>query len=136
MALPILVAEELGMKPEDFSLMYQDTDAAPVGHGLVRVPDDASTAAARSIEAAQDLREQLLDAAAEELEADRDDLELAEGAIRVKGAPEKSVTIVDLAGSGATFHGKGSGDVPEAPPVEAERLRRHGSGSSRSSRRS
>ena len=29
MALPILVAEQLGMKPEDFSLMYQDTDAAP-----------------------------------------------------------------------------------------------------------
>ena len=26
---PILVSEELGMKPEDFSLLYQDTDAAP-----------------------------------------------------------------------------------------------------------
>jgi CO/xanthine dehydrogenase Mo-binding subunit len=72
------------------------------------------------IEAAGDLREQLLDAAAEQLEVSRDDLELADGAVRVKGAPDRSVTIADLAGSGATFHGKGSGAVPEAPPVEAE----------------
>ena len=72
------------------------------------------------VEAAIDLREQLLDAAAAELEADRGDLELADGAARVKGAPDRAVTIADLAGSGATFHGKGSGDVPEAPPCEAE----------------
>ena len=62
------------------------------------------------------LRERLLDAAASELEADRGDLELAEGAVRVKGAADRSITIADLAGSGTTFHGKGSGDVPEAPP--------------------
>ena len=30
------------------------------------------------------------------------------------------MTIADLAGSGTTFHGKGSGDVPEAPPCDAE----------------
>ena len=28
MALPLFAAEELGMQPEDFSLLYQDTDAA------------------------------------------------------------------------------------------------------------
>ena len=29
MALPLLVADVLGMKPSDFSILYQDTDAAP-----------------------------------------------------------------------------------------------------------
>jgi CO/xanthine dehydrogenase Mo-binding subunit len=37
----------------------------------------------------------------------------------VKGSPEKSVTIAELAASG-TIHGKGAGDVPEAPPAPAE----------------
>ena len=119
MALPILVAEQLGMNPEDFSLMYQDTDAAPWDMGSCGSQTTFNSGRA-AIEAAVDLRQQLLDAAAEELEVSRDDLEVAEGAVRVKGAPEKSVTIVDLAGSGATFHGKGSGTVPEAPEVDAE----------------
>jgi CO/xanthine dehydrogenase Mo-binding subunit len=119
MALPILVAAELGMTPEDFSLMYQDTDAAPWDMGSCGSQTTFNSGRA-AIEAAVDLRQQLLDAAAEQLEVSRDDLELAEGAVRVKGAPEKSVTIADLAGSGTTFHGKGSGAVPEAPEVDAE----------------
>ena len=38
----------------------------------------------------------------------------AEGVIRVKGSPDQSVAIADLAGSGKPYLGKGSGDVPEA----------------------
>jgi CO/xanthine dehydrogenase Mo-binding subunit len=119
MALPILVADELGMKPEDFSLLYQDTDAAPWDMGSCGSQTTFNSGRA-AIAAAAEVREQLLDAAAEKLEVAREDLELAESSARVKGAPEKSVTIADLAGSGATFHGKGSGDVPEAPAVDAE----------------
>jgi CO/xanthine dehydrogenase Mo-binding subunit len=119
MALPVFVAEELGMKPEDFSLMYQDTDAAPWDMGSCGSQTTLNSGRA-VIEAAQDLREQLLDAASAELEVDRNDLELADGEVRVKGAPDKSISIADLAGSGATFHGKGSGEVPEAPPVDVE----------------
>jgi CO/xanthine dehydrogenase Mo-binding subunit len=119
MALPLLVAEQLGMKPEDFSLLYQDTDAAPWDMGSCGSQTTLNSGRA-VVEAASDLREQLLDAAAQELEVDRGDLELVDGAARVKGAPDKLVTIADLAGSGQTFHGKGSGEVPEAPPVEAE----------------
>ena len=119
MALPVLVAEQLGMQPSDFSLLYQDTDASPWEMGSCGSQTTLNSGRA-VIEAAGDLREQLLDAAAEQLEVSRDDLELADGAVRVKGAPDRSVTIADLAGSGATFHGKGSGEVPEAPPVEAE----------------
>jgi CO/xanthine dehydrogenase Mo-binding subunit len=119
MALPVLAAEQLGMNPEDFSIMYQDTDAAPWDMGSCGSQTTFNSGRA-VIEAAIDLRERLLDAGAAELEVDRNDLEVAEGAVSVKGAPEKSVTIADLAGSGATFHGKGSGDPPAAPPCDVE----------------
>lgn len=118
MAMPAYVAEELGMRPEDFSLHYQDTDAAPSDMGSCGSQTTFNSARA-VIAAAREVREQLLDAAAEELEAAREDLELAEGRVRVKGSPDKTVAIADLAAAG-TFHGKGAGVVPESPPVDAE----------------
>jgi CO/xanthine dehydrogenase Mo-binding subunit len=119
MALPLLVAEQLGMKPEDFSLMYQDTDAGPWDMGSCGSQTTFNNGRA-VIAAAQEVRDQLLDAAAGQLEVSRDDLELAEGAVRVKGAPDKSVAIADLTGEGTPFLGKGSGDVPDAPDCDAE----------------
>ena len=119
MALPLLVAEQLGMKPEDFSLMYQDTDAGPWDMGSCGSQTTFNNGRA-VIAAAIEVRDQLLDAAAEQLEVSREDLELADGAVRVKGAPEKTVSIADLAGSGAPFLGKGSGSVPDAPACDAE----------------
>jgi carbon-monoxide dehydrogenase large subunit len=71
------------------------------------------------IAAAADLREQLLDAAAEALEAGLEDLELRDGAVYVAGSPDKFVTIADLA-AGGTFHGKGAGVVPAGPDAPAE----------------
>ena len=113
MAMPIFVAEELGMKPEDFTILYQDTAAANWDMGSCGSQTTFNSGRA-ILAAAADVREQLLDAAAEELEVDRQDLELAEGAVRVKGSPDRSVTIADLAGA-STINGKGSGDVPDAP---------------------
>jgi CO/xanthine dehydrogenase Mo-binding subunit len=119
MALPLFAAEVLGLRPEDVSLMYQDTDAAPWDAGSCGSQTTFNNGRA-VVAASVDLREQLLDAAAEELEASRDDLELVNGAIRVKGSPDKGVTIADLAGAGTPFLGKGSGEPPPAPPCEAE----------------
>jgi CO/xanthine dehydrogenase Mo-binding subunit len=118
MAMPIYVAEELGMRPEDFSLLYQDTDAAPWDAGSCGSQTTFNNARA-VIAAAVDVRDQLLDAAAEKLEAARDDLELVAGSVRVKGSPDKAVTIAELAAE-STFHGKGAGEVPECPPAPAE----------------
>ncbi len=118
MAMPGFVAEELGMRPEDFSLLYQDTDAAPWDMGSCGSQTTFNSVRA-VLAATDDLRDQLLDAASEELEAARDDLELVGGSVRVKGSADKAVTIAELAADG-TFHGKGSGDVPEAPPAAAE----------------
>lgn len=118
MAMPAYVAEELGMEPEDFSMLYQDTDAAPWDMGSCGSQTTFNSARA-VIAATVEVRDQLLDAAADRLEASRDDLELVERTVRVKGSPEKSVSIVDLAVAG-TIHGKGAGELPEAPPAPAQ----------------
>jgi len=113
MALPMFVAEELGMQPQDFTILYQDTAAANWDMGSCGSQTTFNSGRA-VLAAAIDVREQLLDAAAEELEVDREDLELVDGSVRVKGSPDRSLTIGDLAGAG-TMHGKGSGDVPDVP---------------------
>jgi len=114
MAMPKLVARELGMRPEEVSIVYQDTDLAPWDMGSCGSQTTFNSGRA-VLAAAAEVREHLLDAAAEQLEADREDLELAEGAARVKGSPDRSVAIAELVGAIGTVHGKGSGEVPEAP---------------------
>jgi CO/xanthine dehydrogenase Mo-binding subunit len=118
MAMPKFVAEELGMDPKDISILYQDTDAAPWDMGSSGSQTTFNSVRA-VLAAAVDVREQLLDAAAEALEAAREDLELVGGSVSVKGTPSKAVTIAELAAAG-TFHGKGSGPLPESPAVQAE----------------
>jgi CO/xanthine dehydrogenase Mo-binding subunit len=113
MGLPLLAAEVLGMKPEDFSILYQDTDAGPWDMGSSGSQTTFNNGRA-VIGAATEVREQLLDDAADKLEASRSDLELADGVVRVVGSPDRSVEISELAGSGKQYLGKGSGEVPEA----------------------
>jgi CO/xanthine dehydrogenase Mo-binding subunit len=117
MGLPLLAAEVLGMKPEDFSILYQDTDAGPWDMGSSGSQTTFNNGRA-VIGAATEVREQLLDDAADKLEAARSDLELADGTVRVVGSPDRSVAISELAGSGKQYLGKGSGDVPEASPAD------------------
>jgi CO/xanthine dehydrogenase Mo-binding subunit len=74
------------------------------------------------IAAATEVREQLLDLAADLLEANRADLELVDGTARVKGSRTASVSIADLAAQAAgagLLLGKGSGEPPPTPAVNA-----------------
>jgi CO/xanthine dehydrogenase Mo-binding subunit len=119
MALPLLAAEVLGMQPTDFSILYQDTDAGPWDAGSSGSQTTFNNGRA-VVQAAGEVRERLLDLAGAKLEAARDDLELADGQVRLRGAPAKAVSIAELAGSGAAILGKGSGPVPENPPCDPE----------------
>lgn len=116
MAMPAFVAEMLGMRPTDFQILYQDTDAAPWDMGSAG-SQTTFNAGRAVIDAARDVREQLLAAAGDMLEASKDDLELAEGRVQVKGSPDRAVTIAEIAAS-TTIHGKGSGPLPESPAVD------------------
>ena len=119
MALPLLVAEVLGMEPSSFSILYQDTDAAPWDAGSSGSQTTMNSGRA-AVAAAAEVRERLLDLAAEKLEVAREDLELVGGRVQVVGSPGKAVEILELAESGEPLIGKGSGPVPENPPCDAE----------------
>jgi CO/xanthine dehydrogenase Mo-binding subunit len=119
MALPLLVADVLGMEPSDFGILYQDTDAAPFDAGSSGSQTTMNNGRA-VVAAAGEVRERLLDLAAEKLEVAREDLELADGQVRVIGSPSKAVEISELAGSGEPLIGKGSGPVPDNPPCHPE----------------
>ena len=121
MALPILAAEVLGMRPDEFRILYQDTDAGPYDGGASGSQTTFNNGRA-VIAAASEIREQLLDLAADFLEANRADLELVDGMVRVKGSQTSSVTIADLASQAAgagLLLGRGSGEPPPTPAVNA-----------------
>ncbi|HMM41271.1 MAG TPA: molybdopterin-dependent oxidoreductase, partial [Thermomicrobiales bacterium] len=58
------------------------------------------------IRAADEARRQILEIAGSELEASPDDLEMVEGKVRVKGAPDKEMTVASVAQKSMTFGGK------------------------------
>src|SRR4029077_12745717 len=99
MGLPLIAAEVLGMRPDDFSILYQDTDAGPWDMGSSGSQTTFNNGRA-VVAAATEVREKLLELAAEQLEIDPLDLELRDGAVQVKGVPQKSVSIAELAGTG------------------------------------
>ncbi|HEX9662348.1 MAG TPA: molybdopterin cofactor-binding domain-containing protein, partial [Candidatus Binatia bacterium] len=94
-SLAQIVAQELGISPERVSVTFPDTDVTPF---------DQSTSSSRTVftmggaarQAAEQVRRQLLEIGANVLEADVEDLELVEGNMQVKGAPEKKKSISQL----------------------------------------
>ena len=121
MTLRMLAAKELGMRPEDFELVYQDTSAAPFDTGATGSQTLLNNGRA-VIEGAREVAAQLRDVAAEQLEAAAGDIVLADGAAHVSGSPDKLIAIAELAAiaaEGEMLIGKGSGTPPEYPSVSA-----------------
>jgi CO/xanthine dehydrogenase Mo-binding subunit len=75
------------------------------------------------IRAAEDARRQTLAIAAEEFEVSAEDLEIVDGRVQVRGFPDRSVALGDLAGKAMTFggkydpiHGTGSQSITDRAP--------------------
>lgn len=120
MTLRQLAADELGMAPDDFQLVYQDTSVAPYDMGATGSQTLFNNGRAVVAAAAQ-VAEQLRNLAAEQLEADPADIVLADGAASVAGTPTRSVPIAELAGiaaGGELLIGHGSGAPPGPPPLQ------------------
>ncbi len=100
MTLRNLAADELGMDPEDFEIVYQDTAAAPYDTGATGSQTLINNGRA-VVGASQRIAQQLRELAAAQLEADPDDIVLADGEAHVAGTPAKAITIVELAGIAA-----------------------------------
>jgi aerobic carbon-monoxide dehydrogenase large subunit len=95
-ALAQICADAFGVRPQDVTVIAGDTAAAPLGLGgfasrqtvtagsSVKIAADAVAAKARKL-------------ASHMLEAAEEDLEIADGAVRVVGAPQLAVKLGDLA---------------------------------------
>jgi carbon-monoxide dehydrogenase large subunit len=100
-----IVAEELGVKPEHIRVVAPDTDVTPF---------ERSTTSSRTtfhsgnalLAAARDARQQILEVAADLLEASPGDLELRDERVWVKGAPDHSVPLAKLWRSGMYARGQ------------------------------
>ncbi len=119
MTLRQLAADELGMDPEDFEIIYQDTGVAPYDTGATGSQTLLNNGRA-VVAAAEQISEQLKEHAANQLEAAASDIVLADGAAHVAGTPDKNISIAELAGiaaGGELLIGKGSGTPPPYPEI-------------------
>ncbi|HJU57362.1 MAG TPA: aerobic carbon-monoxide dehydrogenase large subunit [Actinomycetota bacterium] len=91
-----IVAEELGIQPEDIKVMHGDTDNTPYGLGTYASRSTPTVGAATAL-VARKLREKGRKLAAHLLEVSEEDVEFEKGKYFVKGAPENAKTIQDVA---------------------------------------
>ncbi len=102
-----IVAEEIGIPPEDIDVVHGDTDNTPFGLGTYGSRSTPVSGAAAAL-VARKVRDKAQIIASGMLETTVADLEWDKGKFVVKGDPEKSVSIQDIA-----MKAHGAGDLPE-----------------------
>jgi CO/xanthine dehydrogenase Mo-binding subunit len=115
-----IAAEVLKVPMEEVEIPLPDSDHTPFSQGpwALRVTVSGGNAV---MLAAEDARRQILELAAQMLEANVNDLELADRKIQVKGSPEKGLSLAEVARyaifkhGGSPIMGKGVDD-PETEP--------------------
>ena len=98
-----IIAEELGLPATDIEVEEGDTDTAPYGLGTY-ASRSTPTAGAAAAMAARKIRAKAKKIAAHLLEVNEDDLEWNMNKWQVKGSPEQSKTIQDIAFAAYTNH--------------------------------
>ena len=123
-----IAAETFGVGMEEIEITTAPTDAAPFagGTGGSKITYTVGMAVQR---AAEDARRQLLAVASEELEASVEDLEIADGMVRVRGVPGSGLSLKDIANRTMGFaarhepvYGTGSTAIRESAPGFAAHL--------------
>jgi len=93
-----IVADRLGITPDQVDVMHGDTGTGPWGLGtygsrsLAVGGESIARSTAKVVEKAKQI-------AAHQLEAAPEDIELADGKFAVKGSPEKGLTLAEIAGA-------------------------------------
>jgi carbon-monoxide dehydrogenase large subunit len=91
-----IVAEELGLDPQELMVEEGDTDTAPYGLGTYASRSTPVAGGALAL-AARRIREKAKKIAAHMMEASEDDVEWKDYKFNVKGVPGKSVTMKEVA---------------------------------------
>jgi CO/xanthine dehydrogenase Mo-binding subunit len=103
--LAMIAAEVLEQPVERMRVALLPSDAAPYA-GLSGGSKITYTVGLAVQAAAEEARRQLLEIAASELEAAPEDLELVDGAVRVRGFPDRQITLQQIAALSMTFGGR------------------------------
>ncbi len=110
-AWSMIVADKLGISPDDIDVLHSDTAIAPLGldtYGSRSLPV-GGVAIAMACDKVIDKAKQI---AAHQLEADAEDLEYHGGAFNVKGSPDKSMPLAAIAFEAFTAHNLPDGLEP------------------------
>jgi aerobic carbon-monoxide dehydrogenase large subunit len=91
-----MVAQELGLTPDDVEVVHGDTDRTPFGLGTYGSRSTPVSGAA-AVMAARKVRDRARLVAAAMLEVSADDLEWLDGKWRVRGDPEQGAGIAEIA---------------------------------------
>ncbi|MFP5398662.1 MAG: xanthine dehydrogenase family protein molybdopterin-binding subunit [Gammaproteobacteria bacterium] len=94
-ALAQIVAEELGVKFDDVSVVHGDTDVVPWDIGAFASHTTFMVGRAAQI-AAQQVKAQMLERAAQRLDAPPRDLVVRDGVVSVTGHPQRSVGVREV----------------------------------------
>jgi CO/xanthine dehydrogenase Mo-binding subunit len=100
-----IAAAELGVPAEEIAVRTADTDTAPYA-GMSAGSKVLYTVGNAVRMAAADAQRQILEIASRELEAAPADLEVADGKVRVKGAPERAISLKEIGHKSTAFGGK------------------------------
>lgn len=123
-----IAAETFSMETGEIAVTTAPTDSAPFagGTGGSKITYTVGKAVQR---AAEDALRQILAVASEALEASADDLELVDGAVRVRGVPGSAISLKDIASrtmgfaaSNEPVYGTGSTAIRESSPGFAAHL--------------
>jgi carbon-monoxide dehydrogenase large subunit len=101
-----IIAEELGIPHSDVTVEEGDTDTAPYGLGTYASRSTPTAGAAAAV-ACRKIKDKSQKIAAHLLEVAEEDLEWEVGKFSVKGVPDKSVTIQEVAFAAYTNHPQG-----------------------------
>ena len=122
----IIAAAAFGLSPDKVRVVCADTSSGPYagGSGGSKV---TYTVGAAVLRAAESARQKVLAAASQELEIAPDDLEVIDGVVSAVGAPDRSITVEELAKKALRFGGQyepieghgGSAQTSGAPSVAA-----------------
>jgi carbon-monoxide dehydrogenase large subunit len=102
-----IVAEEIGIPPDDIEVIHGDTDNTPFGLGTYGSRSTPVSGAAAAL-VARKVRDKARLIASGMLEVSPDDLQWEKGSFHVAGDPSRSVTIQDIA-----MKAHGAGDLPD-----------------------
>ncbi|MEA2252807.1 MAG: aerobic carbon-monoxide dehydrogenase large subunit [Solirubrobacteraceae bacterium] len=103
-AMAQITADRLGVRPDDVRIVYGDTNAVPYGLGSY-ASRGATYGMSAVYQAATQVREKLLKAAANLLEANADDLEVSDGVVSLVGAPARQIAVAEVAKAVYLFPG-------------------------------